>query len=106
MTKAPMKTLMAALMLGSVLSVGPARVTWAVSFDGAVFSVQYQGGPGAHDKRQQFREAHNVQRPPQQPGQPPRGQLTPDERRQLHRDLDKANRELYSGNRRKPVPAD
>ena len=112
-TKAPMKTLMAILMLGGVLSVAPAGVVWAGPFDGAVFSVQYQGGhrgpggpggPGGFDKRQ-FREANNLQ-PPQQPGHPPRGQLTPDERRQLHRDLDKANRELYSGNRRKTVPAD
>lgn len=104
--KAPMKTLMAVLILGGVMSAAPVHVTWAGSFDGALFSVQYQGGPPGHDKRQPLRDANNLRPGPQQPGQPQRGQLTPDERRQLHRDLDKANRELYSGNRRKTVPAD
>ena len=104
--KAPMKTLMAVLILGGVMSAAPVHVTWAGSFDGALFSVQYQGGPPSHDKRQPLHDAHNLRPGPQQPGQPQRGQLTPDERRQLHRDLDKANRELYSGNRRKAVPAD
>lgn len=114
-TKAPMKTLMAVLMLGGVMSMEPAAVAWAGPFDGALFSAQYQGGgrggyggpggPGGVDRRQ-FRDARNAQHPPQQPREMPRGQLTPDERRQLHRDLDKANRELYSGNRRRSVPAD
>ena len=39
-------------------------------------------------------------------GRPQGPQMTEEQRRQLHRDLDKANRELYSGNRRKTVPAD
>ena len=112
-----MKTLMAVLILGSVLSTEPAAVAWAGPFDGTLFNAQYQGqgggrggyggpgGQGGYD-RQQFRDARNAQQPPQQPREMPRGQLTPDERRQLHRDLDKANRELYSGNRRRSVPAD
>ena len=70
--------------------------------------VQAQGHP---DKRQ-FRDARNpqfappVQSVPQQVRQQPpnaqntqRGQMSEDERRQLHRDLDKANRELYAPRR-------
>ncbi|HTD89471.1 MAG TPA: hypothetical protein VK663_02325 [Burkholderiales bacterium] len=108
-TKATMKTLMAVLMLGGALSMQPACVVWAGPFDGAMFSVQDRGfggakrGHGGQDRRQ-FREARTAQPVPQPAPQPPRerprGQLTEEERRQLHRDLDKANRELYGGNRR------
>ena len=97
-----MKTLMAVLMLGGVLSMQPAL---AGRFDGAPFSVQDRGSGGArsgnsgHDRRQ-LREARSAQPLPQLPRERPRGQLTEEERRQLHRDLDKANRELYSGKRR------
>lgn len=104
--KGAMKSL-AVLMLGGVLSAQPAfGVAWAASFDGATFSVQNtdfggaRGGDGGNDKRQ-FREARNVPQPvPQPTKERARGQLTEEERRQLHRDLDKARRELYSGARR------
>ena len=99
-----MKTLMAVVMLNGVLSMQPGSVAWANPFDGFTYSVQ-QGQGGAHrgggnggQGRQQAREARTVQ-PPPPPREPARGQLTPDERRQLHRDLDKANRELYGGRR-------
>jgi hypothetical protein len=96
-----MKTLMAVLMLSGVLSMQPAA--WAGIFDGATFSVQAQGnahggGRGGGQARQP-REPR-VQPPPPPPREPARGQLTPEERRQLHRDLDKANRELYGTPRR------
>ncbi len=109
--KALMKTLVAVLMLGGVLSIEPTAVVWAGPFDGALYSAQYstqyQGNPAAkgHDKRQ-VRDARNAQPQPQPPRERPRGHLTEEERRQLHRDLDKANRELYGGNRRRTVPAD
>ena len=108
--KTSMKTLLAALSLGSVLSMQPGAAAGAGPFDGAMLSVQYGGGgPGAGkgaNGRPPLREAGNAQPAPQPPRERPRGQLTDDERRQLHRDLDKANRELYSGNRRRTVPAD
>jgi hypothetical protein len=109
--KATMKTLMAVLMLGGVLSIQPVV---AGRFDGAPFSVQDRGYAGAkggngryggRDQRQ-FRETRSMPPPSQFPRERPRGQLTEDERRQLHRDLDKANRELYGRNRRRTVPAD
>jgi hypothetical protein len=100
-----MKTLMAVLMLGGVLSMLSASVVWAGPFDGATFSVQDRGFGGARDRsgghdRRQVREARSSQPPPQPPRERARGQMTEEERRQLHRDLDKANRELYGGNRR------
>ena len=106
-----MKTLVAVLMLGGVLSMAPTAVGWAGPFDGALYgaqySTQYQGNPAAkgHDKRQ-VRDVRNAQPQPHPPRERPRGHLTEEERRQLHRDLDKANRELYGGNRRRTVPED
>lgn len=100
-----MKILMVILMLSGILSIRPAV---AGLIDSAVFSAQYQGYGGAkggYDRRQP-RDARQAQPYPQPQRERPRGQLTDDERRQLHRDLDKANRELYGGNRRRNAPAD
>ena len=103
-----MKTLMATLMLIGVLSTQWVPAVWANPFDGATFRVQdrgyggAQGGYGGPPERGQYRDARGAQ--PQPQPQPPRergrGQMTEEERRQLHRDLDKANRELYGGKRR------
>ena len=91
------KILLGILLLGGGLSMTPAI---AGVFDGPMFSVQergFGGHKGGNDKRQ-FREARSPQFVPPDKGRA-RGQLTEDERRQLHRDLDKANREIYGGNR-------
>ncbi len=94
------KILLGVLLLSGGLSLQPVSVAWAGMFDGAVFSVQDQGfgghkGGGGQDKRQ-IRDNRSSQLGPPDKGRV-RGQLTEDERRQLHRDLDKANREIYSG---------
>ncbi len=101
-----MKTLVAGVMLGGVLTMQPVSVAWADAFDGLMFSLQAQGQGGAHrdrggggQGRQQAREARTAQPAPPPAREPARGQLTPEERRQLHRDLDKANREIYGGRR-------
>ncbi len=94
------KILLGVLLLGGGLSLQPVSVAWAGTFDGAVFSIQdrgFEGRKGGQDKRQ-FREARSSQAVQPDKGRV-RGQLTEDERRQLHRDLDKANREIYGGNR-------
>ncbi len=90
-----MKFLMAVLMLGSVLSMPAA----ADVFGGAIITVQDRGagGKGGREGRP-MREARPVQVAPP-PREQPRGQMTQEERQQLHRDLDKANRELYRGKR-------
>jgi hypothetical protein len=94
-----------ALMAGGVLLAQPASFARAATFDGMTFSMQ-DAGPGGsragggHDKRQ-LREARTMQPPPPQHSRErARGQMTEEERRQLHRDLDKASRELYIGGRR------
>lgn len=89
-----MKLLMASAMLGGVLSMQP---QFAGAYDGPLFSIQdrgFGGHKGGHGKSQ-FREARNPQFVPPDKGARGRGQLTEEERRQLHRDLDKANREIY-----------
>lgn len=96
-----MKTLIAVLMLGSVLGMQPAP---AAAFDGMTFSVQdkgFGGGRGGGREGRQTRDARTVQPPPPPPVQRerPRGQMSEEDRRQLHRDIDKANRELYRGKR-------
>ena len=67
------------------------------------------GGGMIQAQMQQPRQ-DRFQRPPQRdlrsPEQPPArdprgdGRLTDDERRDLHRDLDRANREIYKGQKR------
>lgn len=76
----------------------------ALSASLAHVSAQAQGHPG-YDKRQ-VRDVRNPQTvpvpPPPAQFAPPRGgrgQMSDEERRQLHRDLDKANRELYAPRR-------
>ena len=95
-----MKILLGILLLSSGLSLQPVSVAWAGVFDGAMFSVQdrgFEGRKGGQDRRQ-FREARPAQHASPDKGRA-RGQMTEDERRQLHRDLDKANREIYGGRR-------
>ena len=97
-----MKTWMAALVLGCALTMPAAP---AAAFDGVTFSMQGQGfgggrgHPGGGRGGHQPREARAVQPPPSPPPAQARGQLSPEERRQLHLDLDKANREIYRGKR-------
>lgn len=94
------KILSGVLLLSGALSMLPAPGAWAASFDGAMFSVQdrgFNGHKGGHDKRP-VRDVRPAPAASPDKGRV-RGQLTEDERRQLHRDLDKANREIYGGNR-------
>lgn len=96
-----MKTLMAVLMLGAMLALQPAP---AGAYDGITFSLQGQGagqGKGHRVDRGERRPMRDARTAPPSPPpvEPRRGQLSDDERRQLHRDLDKANRELYRGKR-------
>jgi hypothetical protein len=90
-----MKTLI--LIITVVMGVAaPAAPAAAASWDyrAAAWDAQPQKGRGgAQDQGQRGREA----RPDRQAngGGQRREQLNEDERRALHRDLDKANRELY-----------
>lgn len=103
MMKGTMRSLMAAVMLGGVLSILPVTTAWAGIFDSPVFTAQ-SGGNGGSRSNRGGREAQppRVARPPPPPQpQAPRGhgQMSEEQRQQLHRDLDRANRELYRGRR-------
>lgn len=94
------KALAGVVLLSGGLSIQPVSVARAGTFDGAMFSVQDRsfGGHKGGSGKGQFRETRPAQFAPPDKGHA-RGQLTEDERRQLHRDLDKANREIYGGKR-------
>jgi hypothetical protein len=90
-----MKVLMALLLLGGVSSIQPAV---GAGVDGMTFRVQDRGG--GREARQPREVRHAQPSPqPQPPRERARGQMSEEERRQLHRDLDKANREIYRGKR-------
>jgi hypothetical protein len=91
-----MKILLSVVLLSGGLSIPPGI---AGTFDGAMFSVQDRGfGAQQRSDNRRSREARPSQYVPPDKGRA-RGQLTEEERRQLHRDLDKANREIYGGRR-------
>jgi hypothetical protein len=102
--KGTMKFLLAVLLVGGASSIIPVSATWAGVFDGPVILAQNGGNSGGRGNRS-GREAQpprdtRVARPPPQPQAPRgRGQMSEEQRQQLHRDLDRANRELYRGRR-------
>ncbi len=96
-----MKIVLSMLMLSCVMSITP---VYAGMFDGLAFSVQDKGYGGArgNQDRRQFRDARPARAAPAERNERGRGQMTQEERQQLHRDLDKANREIYRGHRGRP----
>ena len=86
-----MKALIAAIALAAGLT-GPAVASWGLPG----FELAAQGQKGRQDRGGQGREF----RPDRRGGDERRDRLNDDERRALHRDLDKANRELYQPRRR------
>jgi hypothetical protein len=65
------------------------------TFGGPRFDVQAQPQrPGGYQRPPPQRDMRNPERAPERR---PDGRLTDDERRNLHRDLDRANREIYKG---------
>jgi hypothetical protein len=92
------KIFVAAIALMALASPPVAAALWPES-GGGLLTVQMQRPrPGGMD-RQPPRDMRRPEQPPQpaQGQQRPNGRLTDDERRDLHRDLDRANREIYKG---------
>ncbi len=98
-----MKILMGAILAVSAVLVQPAQARQWRDFGGPRFDVQAErqlpGGyqreqPGGYQRQQPQRD---YRRPEQQPERRPDGRLTDHERRDLRRDLDRANREIYKG---------
>jgi hypothetical protein len=95
------KTLMVILLAGAGLSVLPSNMG---VFSGLISSAQAQGYGGARGRNhgggaQQSQNSRpaRVAPPPRDSG---RGRMSEEDRRQLRRDIDKANREIYGGRRR------
>ncbi len=91
-----MKILFVAALTIAAALVWPARAAPWPNAPGSLVQVQMQRDRPGQVQRPPPRE---VQRPPQPPerGQRGDGRMTNEERRGLHRDLDRANREIYKG---------
>jgi hypothetical protein len=93
------------ILIGVILTVlaavaHPALAGPGRDLRGSVMPVQMQRGqPGQFQRQPQFERQPNRDfrrpEPPPQPPQRPGGRLTDEERRDLNRDLDRANREIY-----------
>ena len=89
-----MKFLTGVILATSVgLALPAAAGSWR-DFSGGLIGVQMERQRPGGFQRQPQRDTRRPERPPEQ-GQRSNGRLTDDERRDLHRDLDRANREIY-----------
>ena len=86
-----MKALLGALAIGIMVAAQPAVARpWS---GGLAPVLQAQGQRDQRDMRREQRMA--PQRMAPQRGERPHGRLTDEERQELRRDIDKANREIY-----------
>ena len=85
-----MKVLLLAVALGATFS-SPTHAAWDYPWDVYAQARQERHGRG-QDRAQSGRDTRPDHRPQRDQR---RERLSDDERRALHRDLDKANRELY-----------
>lgn len=95
-----MKILICALLAVVAIAAEPASAQWR--HNGGHFGVQQQrpsGPPGGYYQRPQRDYRPDYRQPDYR--QPDRrdGRMTEEERRDLRRDLDRANREIYKGRR-------
>ena len=93
-----MKTVIAAVLL-VLAAAPPAQAQWR-NYGGRHFDVQSQrpGGQGGYQRPQRdSRQPDNRQPDYRQPDRRPDGRMSDEERRNLRRDLDRANREIYKG---------
>ena len=93
-----MKILIGAILALLVVAAQPAAAGPWRDFGGGRFDVQAQRERPGGFQRQPQRDFRRGERPSERD---PRsdGRLTEEERRELHRDLDRANREIYKGRR-------
>lgn len=96
-----MKILIAAIMGMLAATAQPAAAQWR-QHGGRHFEVQGQRqGPGRGDygrgEPQRQQPQREYRQPERQMDRRPDGRMTDEERRNLRRDLDRANREIYKG---------
>jgi hypothetical protein len=90
-----MNDLVGAFVAILALTAQPAAAGSWGDWGGARFDVQAaRQRPGGLQRPPPQREFRGSERPPERR---PDGRLTDEERRNLHRDLDRANREIYKG---------
>lgn len=88
-----MKSLLGALAIGIIVAAQPAAARpWSGGF--APVS-QAQGQREQGDMRREKRDVRRERRVAPERGERPPGRLTDEERQDLRRDIDKANREIY-----------
>jgi len=95
-----MKTLIGAIVLMLATLAQPAAAQWR-NFGGRHYDVQSQRqgqGQGGYQRPQRdYRQPDYRQPDYRQPDRRSEGRMTDEERRNLRRDLDRANREIYKG---------
>ena len=97
-----MKIFITAMLVLLAVAAEPAAARQWRDFGGTRYDAQGQGqGQGQRQRPGDFQRQPYPQRefrqPERQPERPRDGRLTDDERRDLRRDLDRANREIYKG---------
>lgn len=98
-----MKTLAGTILVMISLASWPAAAGPWRGFGGGMNMQTQQQRPGGYQRQPQPQRQPQYQPQPQRdyraPDRPRDGRLTDEERRNLHRDLDRANREIYNGRR-------
>ncbi len=96
-----MKILIGTVLALAVLATQPAAAGSWRGAGGGRMDVQMQQRPGGYQRQPQPQRQpqREFQRPERAPDRRPDGRLTDEERRDLHRDLDRASREIYKGRR-------
>ncbi len=97
-----MKTLLVAVLALLTAALQPAQAAqWRDFGRGGHFQAQAERErPGGFQRQQPHREFRRPERQPERDYRQPErrdGRLTDEERRDLRRDLDRANREIYKG---------
>ena len=95
-----MKVLAGTILVLSALTPPPATAgSWRGIGGGGMNLQMQQQRPGGFQRQPQRQPQRDFQRQDRAPDRRPDGRLTDEERRDLHRDLDRANREIYKGRR-------
>jgi len=90
-----MKSLLGALAIGIIVAAQPAAARpWFGGVAPALQAPDQRMYPRGQEKRGQREMRRDQRMPPDRGGRPP-GRLTDEERQDLRRDIDKANREIY-----------
>jgi len=94
-----MKTTVNAVLALVVLAALPAAASQRHGFGGGRVDVQFQHRQGGYQRPPQPQPQRDFQRRDFAPDRRSDSRMTDEERRDLHRDLDRANREIYKGRR-------